>query len=114
MDRLRKFGVDEQALAPVLVTVISELRQHIESSLSFKREERLAALDDVQQQMASCLARRQSAGLALIGYASTNECGRPCSIVGEGNIGYCGGISRLTTASSAARPTLMKSKRMES
>lgn len=49
----RKAGADEKALEPVLATVIDELRLHIETGLPFKRAERLAALDEVAQQMSS-------------------------------------------------------------
>ena len=50
-----KAGADEKALEPVLVSVMDTLRRHIETSLPFKRAERLASLDDVQQQMSSGL-----------------------------------------------------------
>ena len=51
----RKAGADEKALEPVLATVMTELHRHIETSLPFKRAERLAALEEVRQQMSSGL-----------------------------------------------------------
>jgi len=35
--------------------------------------------------------RGEWAGLALMGHAPTNECGSPCDVAAEGNIGYYGG-----------------------
>lgn len=36
--------------------------------------------------------RGEWAGLALMGNAATNECGTPCDVAAEGNIGYYGGV----------------------
>ncbi len=37
--------------------------------------------------------RGEWAGFALMGYAKTNECGNPCDVEAEGNIGAYGGIN---------------------
>lgn len=37
--------------------------------------------------------RGEWAGLALMGYAKTNECGTPCDVAAEGNIGAYGGTN---------------------
>ena len=44
-------GVDNENLMPVLLVAVEELRDHIAESLPFKRDERLAELDEIKVQL---------------------------------------------------------------
>lgn len=52
-ERAEQAGVTGEALVPVATDAIAALRAHIESSLPFKRKERLDALAEIEGQLAS-------------------------------------------------------------
>ncbi len=49
----RKAGADDGELKPVLLQAMSELREQIEGGLPFKRQARMAAVDETRKQMDS-------------------------------------------------------------
>ncbi|NBB93464.1 MAG: DUF3450 family protein [Gammaproteobacteria bacterium] len=50
-ERAEQAGIAGESLVPVAQDAIASLRQHIETSLPFKPQERLAALDEIETQL---------------------------------------------------------------
>ncbi len=46
-----KAGVDNEALNPVVLKAISDLRQHIAQGIPFKKDARISELDEIERQM---------------------------------------------------------------
>ncbi len=61
-------GVDNEALFPAIIGAMDEMRSHIESTLPFKREERLSELDEIRVQLETNVIPANRAANRLWGY----------------------------------------------